>query len=875
MQQEMKGGSIISMDNNDKDPLSLSSDGDPDSVTSSMARRGKEKWVLTRRDFLKAMGGALVAYQLLSVIGHVENGSTTSASISAVPLEEKYIPSVCLQCPAGCGILVRTVNGRAVKIEGNPLYPSNRGGTCPKGQMGLQILYDPDRLKGPMKQTGKRGSPSGFRPISWDEAIKTLVDKLREIREGGEPHTLVIMTGRNRGQLGDLIARFCEAFGTPNNVGHSSICEDGSPIAHWLAQGWKAYAGYDWDNCEYVICFGGSFLEAWRPTARLLRAWGDMRRGRLGIRTKFVQVEPRFSVTAAKADEWLPVNPGTDAALALGLAHVIVREKLFNERFIEEHAFGFEDWEDEGGNHHRGFKDYVLKEWPVERASKICGIPAETIERIAREFASKAPHCIAAGARGTSMQSNGVFTRFAIHALNGLVGSIDARGGILTQMTPHGQKMGFPLTDWPKVEVDGIAEKGLKMPRLDYAGTVRYPLAGKVYQDIPDRILEGKPYPVNALLCYYTNPLFSSPEVNRWYKAIDKITFIATFSPFMDETTLHADLILPDHTYLERWQDDAIYPSMGYPVVGIRQPAVRPLYDTRNTIDVILQVAKEIGGSVAASFPWKDAEELLKFRYRGIFEAQRAGKVKGNFTAQTFEEWWEKFCKFGVWTDPPYPYAQEKPEQWPRVLVHHEKEKAGKEPGKFYFYSLHLKDKLEHLAEDEAKRNGTTTEEELEKMLQNLKITARGDELYLPHYEPIRHVGDPSDFPLVLITYKVMPHAEGRGANSPMAQERLILQTYERWTAFAQMNSETARRLGLKEGDEIWIESPIGKIRTRLKLFPHHPDVVVMPFELGHREYGRWAKGRGANPNSIIVNEKDNLGGLAAAFSTRVRVYKA
>ena len=824
-----------------------------------MRTTATQKGGITRREFLEVTGAGVCACLLF---GLKECVVESSAGGVFPILEEKYVPSVCLQCPAGCGILVRVVNGHAVKIEGNPLYPSNRGGTCPKGQIGLQILYDPDRIKGPMKQTGKRGDPNGFRQISWDEAIEILADKLRELRNRGEAHTIVVMTGRNRGQMGPIIGRFCQALGTPNNVAHSSICEDGSPMAHWVAQGWKSYAAYDWDNCEYAICFGGNFLEAWRPTAGLLRVWGVMRRGHLGKRTKFVQVEPRFSVTATKADEWLPVNPGTDAALVLGLAYVIISENLYDKKFIEEHCFGFEDWKDEEG-YHIGFKNYVLKNWDVKKASKICGISEETIQRIAREFASKAPHCIAAGARGTSMQANGIFTRYVIHALNALVGSLDSVGGILRQIDP-------PLTPLPDVVKDEVAKKGLSMPRVDYAGTTRYPIAGKVYQDIPDRVIEGKPYPVNVLLTYYTNPMFSSPDNNRWLKAIEKIPFIATFSPFMDETTAHADLVLPDHTYLERWHDDVIYPSLGYPVVGIRQPVMKPLYDTRNTLDVILQVAKEIGGSVAESFPWKAAVDLLKFRYKGIFES----KMEGNFTAATFEEWWDKFCKYGVWHGKSYPYAHENPEQWKRVLVHPEKEKAGKEPGKFYFYSLHLKHKLEHIVEEEAKKKGTKFEEEFETMLKNLKIEARGDELYIPHYEPNRFVGDSSEFPFVLITYKTITHAEGRGANVPMAQERFGIQTRERWTAYAQMNPETAERLGLKEDDEIWIESPIGKIKTKLKLLPHHPDVIVMPFELGHSQYGRWAKGRGVNPNEITAKEYDNLGGLQAWYSTRVKVYK-
>ncbi|MEE9457759.1 MAG: molybdopterin-dependent oxidoreductase [bacterium] len=815
----------------------------------------------TRRDFMKVTGGAVTAYSILSLTGCLEKSSPGPGFDG--PLEEKYFPNVCLQCPGGCGILVRTVNGRAVKIEGNPLYPSNQGGTCPKGQLGLQILYDPDRIKGPMQQMGERGDPNGFRPISWGAAIDVLVTRLREIRANGEPHTLVFMGGRYRGQMHGVFGRFLESFGTPNDVGHSSICEDGSPQAHWLAQGWKSYAAYDWKNSEYVICFGGEFIEAWRPTASLLRAWGQMRRGRMGTRTKFVQVEPRFSVTASKADEWLPVNPGTDAALALGLAHVIVREELYDKKFIEEHGFGFDDWTDEHGQAHRGFKDFVLREWSPEKAGEISGIPAGKIEKIAREFAAKAPHCIAAGARGTSMQSNGVFTRFAIHALNGLVGSIDSKGGILRQNGP-------PLAGWPEVFKDDTARTGFAQGRVDYAGTKRFPMAKKVYQDIADRILEGKPYPVNVLLCYYTNPLFSSPDIGRWYEAIKKVPFVATFSPFMDETSAHADLILPDSTYLERWTDDVIYPSLGYPVVGLRHPVVKPVFDTRNATDVLIEVARKMGGTVGRTFPWKDAEEMLKSRYQGIFEAR-----KGSFVADTFEAWWEKFCAQGVWTAPPYPYAHEHPDQWPRVLVHDEKDKAGKEPGKFQFYSLHLKHKLEHLAEDAAEETRRPVEAEFESMLTDLKVTARGDELYLPHYEPVRRVGDSAEFPLVFITYKTMALAEGRGANAPLALERFVVQTREKWAASAQMNPETAARYGLEENDEIWIESTLGKIRTTLKLVPHHPDVVAMPFGLGHREYGRWAKNLGVNPNSIIVNEHDHLGGLAAWFSTRVKVYKA
>jgi anaerobic selenocysteine-containing dehydrogenase len=772
---------------------------------------------------------------------------------------ERWVPSVCLQCPAGCGILVRVVDDRAVKIEGNRRYPSNQGRLCPKGQSGLQFLYDPDRIKAPMKRIGERGSGQ-WAPVSWDEALDEVAERLRALRDAGEPHTLVFMSGRNRGQSGDLIDRFLKAFGSPNHVGHSSICEDGSPLGHYLTQGFKAYAGYDWDHTNYLISFGAGFIEAWRPTVRLLRAFGHMRRGR-PVRAKIVQVDTRFSVTAAKADEWLAIRPGTDGALALGLAHVILRDGLWDRGFVgdfvspglrfmpgqpvpesafqERMTLGLVPWWNE-----------VVKDFTPERAAEITGIEADTIVRIAREFATTPP-AIAAGARGSSMQTNGIYNRAAIHALNALVGSIDAPGGVLVQRDP-------PLTGWPETPIDSIAGAGLKQPRIDFAGTRRFPLAGKVYQDALAFATGEGPYQAKALFLYYTNPAFSTPDLSRIGEGLRRIPFIVDFSPFLSETAQFADLILPDHTYLERWQDDVIYPSLGYPVVGIRQPVVPPVYDTRNTWDVLLAIARRLGGTMAAAFPWRDAQEILQYRFRGLWQARR-----GTIVADTFEEFWSRMLEEGVWADPPYTFGE-----WERVL---------KTPsGKFEFVSGNLQHKLEQVIEDDVQR-GVDPEQALERLLEDLGIEARGAAAFMPHYEPIRHTGDPRSYPLLLNTSKLMTHAEGRGGNVPWLQEIHGVHLGHdgtRWDSWVELNPETARRLGIEHGQLVWVESVVGRVKTRARLNPAaQPDVASMPYEQGHTAYGRWAAGRGANPNWILVNEKDRLGGLAAFFSTRVRVY--
>jgi anaerobic selenocysteine-containing dehydrogenase len=795
---------------------------------------------LTRRAFLKMAGGGTAAAALyeLGPKAPLLRALGLEEQAAAQAHQEVWRSTICQQCQAGCGLLVRVVDGRAVKIEGNPLHPSNKGKICPKAQAGLQVLYDPDRIKGPMRRAGERGE-GRWEPISWDEAIGQVVNRLAELSDGGKPHTVVFLTGRVLGQMEGLIARFCQAYGTPNHITHNSISAAATEVAHWLTQGQRGFLGYDWERTNYLLSFGVSMLEAWRPTVRNVKAYGHMRRGRPYRRLRMVQVDTRFSITAAKADEWVPIRPGTDGALALGIAYVIINEGLYDKDFVAGHTFGFEDWTDEEGVQHIGFKTLVLRDYAPSQVEAITGVPAETITRIAREFATTRP-AVAIGDRGISMWSNGLFNQLAVHALNALVGSIDTIGGALTQR----QALFLP---WPELAADPVAEEGRAQPRIDHAGTRRYPLADDVYQQLPESIADDDPYPVNALFLYYTNPLFSSPQVGRFYEAFEKVPFIVSFSPFLDDSTAYADLILPDHTYLERLQDVSPPPSLGYPVVGLAQPAVAPLFDTRHTGDALLEIAHGLGEPVARSFPWHSFAEVVQYRISGLWRSEQ-----GDITATEFDFFWEEFTRRSVWSDPPYNFGE-----WGRVLA--------TPSGRFEFYSQALRDELAKIADDD-----------LEGLLEELGVQARGDEVYLPHYEPPRAVGDPQEYPFFLNTYKLMAHAEGRGANLPNLQEMLGLHVNRKWDSWLEINPGVARALGIAADDWVWVESPLGeKIKVRAVLYPGaRPDVVCIPFELGHRAYGRWAKDRGVNPNWLIANETAQLTGTLAPFATRVKVYK-
>jgi len=340
--------------------------------------------------------------------------------------EETIVKTTCALCPSGCGLDVRVVNGKAVKVEGNPLHPLNQGVCCLKGQTSLEVLYSPERLEHPRIQTGERGSGE-WKEISWDEALELVADKLTELREIGKAHTVALMHGELRGQMRQVVNRFMRAYGSPNVISRESLGEGTARMAMWLSQGVNALPVYDINNSNYVLTFGGNLLESSRNLIGYLGATAFMRRGR-PQRGKLVAVHPRLSLTGIKADEWVPIRPGTYGALALGMANVIINSNLYDEDFVRDFTFGFEDFEDADGVQHQGFKSYVLETYTLERVSAITGVTTDVIARLAGEFATNHPAvAVLPTEPGELSSGNALYTALAVNTLNALVGSIDAQ----------------------------------------------------------------------------------------------------------------------------------------------------------------------------------------------------------------------------------------------------------------------------------------------------------------------------------------------------------------------------------------------------------------------------------------------------------------
>ena len=793
---------------------------------------------LSRRNFFKT-SGALAAAGALTACFKRQDPYSISQDKIPVPGsdkwyagEEKTIASSCGQCPINCGIMVRVVEGRAVKINGNPNSLLVGGKLGPKGQTGLFTLYDPDRIQSPLKRDGERGSGK-WKEISWEEAYSEVAAKLGALRNNSESHKLSVICGRERGFMRDLLERFCKSYGTPNFFDSLSTNDGTLFEAMELMMGSSELPGYDAANSAYILSLGAGIFESTCNGIHFARSQGISRRENQTRRTKIVQVEANHSLTAKESDEWIPIKVGTYDVLALGIANQLVKANLHDMDFINSYTHGFDKFLS------------VLEKYPSDKVSEITGIPEKDIYRLTWELAGSKPALVVVDARSAAT-SNGLEIARCALALNALLGNIGRPGGLFSHKSA-------PVLDWAQIKPDTIAQHGLQQPALDGRGLEKYPLANSVVDAFPVSVLSGNPSSTEALLIYYSNPLYTKNDPEQFKKAFDKIPFIVSFSPFMDESTFSADLILPDHTYLERWED-ATPPAMGpNSSMGIRRPVVEPLYKSKNTGDVVIEIAQALGASVGESFPWKNFKEAMEERMLGLYNARN-----GSIAADDPEAFLKKLNKLGAWNDESAPgenFAE-----------------AFKTPSKkFEFYSQMAESKIRKIAQGKKKSPDEYLRDIGKPGMQSV---------CLPHSEEPTFTGTEAEFPLLLRPYKNITYAIGSGANIPYLRELAGLQkglrAVESWRSWVEVHPSTAEKLGLERGDEVWVESPIGKIKASvLPTVTVSPSMALMALGSGHTQLGRFAKGKGANPKRLIPANIDPLSGLSPRFSTRVRITRA
>ena len=850
----------------------------------SMSSTGNCGVAISRRAFVKsslAAGAVLGSGLSLRAFVPLKKANAETGKQSA-----QWKPAACQGCTSWCAKQVYVIDGRAVKVMGNPHSKVNGGASCPRAHMALQQVYDPDRIKVPMKRTNPekgRDQDPKFVPVSWDEALGMMADRIMELRKNRESHKYMLMRGRYTYMRDILYDSMTKIIGSPNNISHSAICAEGEKFGPYYTEGFWGYRQYDVENTRYILLWGADPLAANRQVSYYSKAWGNALN-----RAKVAIVEPRLSATAAKADEWIPARPGYDGALAVAMAHVILAEGLWYKDFVGDFKDGenrfVKGQEVDETLFEEKYTHGVVRWWNLELkdktpkwAEKISGVDADQIRRVAVEFAQAAPHAMSWLGGGPVMQVRGGYASMACHALNGLVGACDNLGGTMVSNKVY-------TSDFPGYDqyLDDIAKKGKDHEKIDQRGRLEFPClkkgksgGGVITNRAADGIADEDPYDIKMAVAYMNNFNFSAPQGQRWDKALSKIPFLVHITTNASEFSWFADLVLPDtHHMFEKW-GYLKSTGNGYRHIPLLQPIIDMPFDFKiDETEVPFLLGKKLAErgfdnlhryhveqfadpetGKAPEDEKQFSEYAVKIATRDLWDPKRykgGDKING----------WEEFKKIGVWNSDPYPYRA----RWGKMKT---------ETGKFEFYSQTLKTALE--------KHGKKHDTDVDHVLEVCKYQARGEIAFVPHHEEPYVHGDSEEYPLLFVDHKARLNREGRSANCSWYYELKDLDPGDvNYQDVAKFNPLDAAELGIERGDKIKIISPVGEIECTATLWEGvRPGCVAKCYGQGHWAYGSRAaevfgkKPRGGNNNYILPADYDRLSGSSAYYSTtRVKIVK-
>jgi len=735
----------------------------------------------------------------------------------------QYFATLCQMCPAGCGLLVRTMGGRAIKIEGNPAHPVSGGKTCARGQAALQHLYNPDRLRGPVtharrgqtftRDRDKDANPPDGRekitevsatPTDWEAALKRVADGLKVAlgQQSAVPtNPTRVRTGRPTAFAGRIaILADAQDFGhspTQMRLLNEFAAAAGATVftysllddAPWRAAARAVYGrdqlpAYQLDQADLIVSFGGDFLEAWPSPVYYNRLFGDFRQGprrAQGEHGRFIYVGPRMSMTAAKADLWLPCNPGTEAVVAQAVSSLMMNKTPTTS----------------------------LAQYAAQT-----GLTSEQLQSLANALSLAGARSVAIAGNGLMNSANATAAFTAVEALNAQVGS---------------QCVGF-----------GTAAIAPPAPTTVDGGGARGGTGFKGIQQLVQAMQAGQ---VGALLIMgQPNPVFTLPTVTGFTEALAKVPFIAAMTPFEDETTAWADVVLPTRTFLEDWGDHVppVIPP-GVRMATLQQPIIDPKFiggdgvatknppapwmDTRPLGDLLTDLAGRLGKPLTAT----EGRDAVRRTWAGIGQADLAADTTENDT-----QWVGALSDGGVWKNVPpgtHPAAGGvgPPEAGGRGVL-------GGASG--------LSSSPLPAGEGGEERAG-------------------------------RGSSPSAGASFALHLYPQIYFTDGRHANLGWMQENPDPMTMAVWNSWVEINMQVAHSLGIRTGDTVRLTSAHGSVEVPAVPYPGlHPQAVAMPIGQGHEVYGRNAAGRGVNPLLILDPTADAQTGALAYSATAVTIKK-
>ncbi len=731
----------------------------------------------------------------------------------------KTVTSVCLNCSTVCGIVGTVIDGKLVKVSGNPNDPNNSFSLCAKGQASVLVGDYPDRLQYPLKRVGKRGEGLWQR-ITWDEAYTEIAKRIRVAMDQGVPEEVAIHIGRSR--LSEELGRFLGAIGSPTQLNHRALCSSAKRAANYISLGETDWETVDAERCKYFLNFGSNFFEAHQGAIHLAKR---VVKARAELGAKLVTFDVRLSNTSGRSDEWFAPTPGSEGAIALAMANMLLAENLQDSKFIAA-------WCDMSEAEIRAFVAPYTPEW----AAALSGVPAADIKRLAIEFGQAAPTCAAFTNRGSDAHYNGVHNSRAVILLNAIVGSIGKPGGYC-----YGEEPRVPAF---------FADVEPKPPRPTRKSILEnptdYPLANKwqrmrVGQLVYAYMKEGR-----AKIQVYFSYTLASPTT--WpegrslavdvLKTESMINFHVCSDVVYSETAHYADMILPDAAYTERWGFDFRNNYALRRYVTLRQPMQKPPGECVSFVDSLIQIAKRVGPDVAKYYPFDSHEEQMRMRMqKHVFPSGENG--------------WDFMRRTGVWSD-----MDQKPFyelfNWELTPKQLEGATLDATTGLYTKPGASGKAQIVGIQVDGKPRRGFLTPSR-KFTLRHPDVIEAGNQVGWPDDGTPRYVSIPAHENMPadrfhLVSFKWNVHTQGRTAPQKLLTE--IVHDNPMW-----INAQTAAKLGIKTGDEVEITTfrpkgatyqptgeKLGSEVVRVVVTEGiHPRVLAMSNSLGQKYGGRIA----------------------------------
>ena len=799
--------------------------------------------------------------------------------LPAAPLDygvAHKIPTVCFGCTTHCSVVGWVQEGRVRLIEGNPKDPNTQGTICSKANGLIQATYDPDRIVYPLRRTGPRGSGQWER-ISWDEALDEIAERMRALRDEGRPDKFVFHYGRDKTK--GFTKRFTNAFGTPHRLNRRSICSSNrrAPLMSFYGRDFE-WESQDLERTKFVVNFGANPMEAHQGGQFMRKRLMD---ARIDGGAHLVTFDVRPSATASVSDEYFPVAPASDGAIALAMAHVIVAEGLTDEAFWRRWSnLPFEEL------------PALLDGYTPEFAEAESGVPAGDIRRLARVFAAAAPACCTMSNRGSAKHYNGVQADRAIRMLDVLVGNVGRPGGYCLSSgrmwnERYGQ-WGLPVIDQPgpkppspeawkpgtpmfeRLPAD-VRERVAAFPedwQNRYFGELatpsEFPLSWHWYQMRVGQLvypyIRERRQDVGVYMSYVLGAAYGFPETDVAREVLldeDLVPFHVAIDISYGEQAALADIILPEATALERWDAHSTNSYGLRPYTAVRQPLVEPPGEARPSQVILRDLARRIGGGMESYFEFDDVEDYYRQWYRNL-------PVD-----------WETFKTDGIWVDDERPLDHE---LYERPVPADELVGAETDPATgVVSRSVGGKRKVLGIERDGVVVRGFDTPSRLIQVRDEIfPLAAKATGLSaddmnaspLPTYGRVPGHDGLGDDEFVLTTFKWNVHTQGRSTSWKHAAEIVH-------TNHAFMAPEVAARLGVETGDWVDIETRaparpddeeraavLGTLRNQVRVVAGmHPRVVACSHHAGHWEQGRVARADDEQPaaSAGLEPERDDV----------------